>query len=73
MPLLDVRGLGLETVGQEGKVDAFAATPFVFAACAFDLVNESAFCFDEQPADESGFSVIDVSRRREAKNVAAQK
>ena len=51
----------------------FAAAPFVFASRAFDLINESAFCFDEQPAYECGFSVIDVAGGGEAKNVTAQK
>jgi hypothetical protein len=64
---------GLETIGQEREVDPLAAAPFVFASRAFDLINESAFCFDQQPAYERGFSVIDVAGGREAKNVAAQK
>jgi len=55
------------------EVDSLAAAPFVFASRAFDLINESAFCFDQQPAYERGFSVIDVAGGREAKNVAAQK
>jgi hypothetical protein len=44
-----------------------------FCGARLDLVYESALCFNEQPAYESGFSVIDVAGRREPKNVAAQK
>src|SRR5262249_3504595 len=64
---------GLETVGEERKIDALTAASFVFATCALDLINERAFCLDQQPADKSGFPVIDVAGCREAENVTAQK
>ena len=37
----------LQSVGQQGKINAFAATPLVFAFCAFDLVFERALSFDK--------------------------
>ena|ERR1041385_6728458 len=62
-----------QAIRQQGKIDAFAAPPFVFSLCAFDLIFESPLCFDEQAADQRGFAVVDVAGRGESKNVTAQK
>src|SRR4030095_4627180 len=65
--------LGLQTVGQQRKIDAFTAAPFVFAFRSFDLVFKGALSCDEQPADESRFSVVDVAGGSEPKNITTQK
>src|SRR5207253_207863 len=64
---------GLQAVGQQREVDAFAAAPFVFALRPFDLVDEGALGFDKKPADESRFSVVDIAGGGEPENVTAQK
>ena len=64
---------GLQAVGQEREIDAFAAAPFVFALRAFDLILKCALSFDKQSADERRFSVIDIAGGGESKNVTAQK
>ena len=50
-----------------------AAAPLVFAAGSFDLIFKCTLCFNQQPADQSGFSVIDITGRRKAQNINAQK
>src|SRR5207302_11414780 len=65
--------LSPQTVGQQRKVDAFPAAPFVFALCAFDLIFERALSFNEEPADQGGFAIVDIAGRSEPKNVTAQK
>ena len=37
--------LGLQSVGQQREIDAFAAAPFVFAFGAFDLIFEMRLVF----------------------------
>src|SRR5262249_4833408 len=76
--ICDVNGdalfaLGLQAICQQRKIDAFAAAAFIFALRAFDLVLKCALCFDEQPPDESRFSVVDIAGGGEPKNITTQK
>ena len=65
--------LGLQAVGEQREVDAFAAAPFVVALGRGDLIFEGAARVDEQPSDQRGFAIVDAAGGDESKQTDAQK
>jgi hypothetical protein len=64
---------GFESIGQQRKVDAFAAAAFVIALGRRDLILERAARVYEKTSDQCGFSVVNAAGSDESKQTNAQK
>ena len=65
--------LGLQAIGEEGEVDAFAAASFVVALGCRNLIFKRAARIDQQASDQCGFAVVDAAGGNEPKETNAQK
>ena len=65
--------LCLQSVRQEGKIDAFAAASFVVTLGCGDLIFKRAARIDEKASDQCGFAVVDAAGSNEPKEANAQK
>src|SRR5262245_26004271 len=65
--------LGLQPIGEQGKVDSFTSTPFVITLGRGDLILKGATSVDKETADKRGLTVVNAACSNESKQADAQK